>query len=394
VRRVRTRPRSSHTHVCVGSPARTGMSDPLAGHPAAVPEQTSSTPPPATPCVVVGVSTAAAPSYDGRADALVTELAARLRTLHPSVGWDVRHVSDPGTGHLSRSPSVASLMARGRNVLLAGDLDVVLVLVDSVPELRGRPVTSHVSPVQQVAVLHVRPGDTSTAAEADRLVAAVVGLDEEPDDQELLRQLASAAPAGAQGADLVRRTVTGNLRLLVTLVRGNRPWLMTLHLSRTLTGAFAASFLAVVTPDFWLLADRMSATRLVLLTLAVLGVLCGVLVIGGGLRERAPSRAARRAVLLHNVAVWVSVAIGVGTLYLGLVAADLAVTAVVLPLRLLRETLGHPAGVDTVLRVGALTGAVALVGSAFGAGLEDDEDVHTATYTGSDDARYADVERS
>ena len=309
----------------------------------------------------------------------------------PAVGWDVRRVPDPGPAHLSPTPSVAALMTRGRKALLAGDLDVVLVLSDAVPELRGRPVSSHVSPVQQVAVLHVGSADLGFATEAARLVAAVVGLDDEPDDQELLRQLASSTPADAEGADLVRRTVTGNLRLLVTLVRENRPWLMTLHLSRTLTGAFAASFLAVVTPDFWLLADRMSVTRLVLVTLLVLGVLCGVLVIGGDLRERAPDRRARRAVLLHNVAVWVSVAIGVGTLYLGLVAADLLVTGVVLPLRLLRETLGHRASLDTVLRVGALTGAVALVGSAFGAGLEVEEEVHTATYTGSDDARYADV---
>ena len=50
------------------------------------------------------------------------------------------------------------------------------------------------------------------------------------------------------------------------------------------------------------------------------------------------------------------------------------VTAAVLPGRLLDEAVGHPVGVDT--------------------GLEADEDVHTATYTGSDDARYADVHAS
>ena len=269
------------------------MNEARPGHASAVPEQTSPTTPqpasPTTPTVVVGVSTAAAPSYDGRADALVTDLGARLRADHPTVGWEVRRVPDPGTGHASRSTSVAALMARGRMALLAGDLDVVLVLSDTAPELRGRPVRAHVSPVQQVAVLHVGSTGADPAAEAARLVSAVVGLDEEPDDSELLRQLASPAPAGAEGADLVRRTVTGNLRLLVALVRGNRPWLMTLHLSRTLTGAFAASFLAVVTPDFWLLADRMSATRLVVLTLLVLAVVCGVLVIGGGLRERSPT---------------------------------------------------------------------------------------------------------
>ena len=365
------------------------MNAPPDGHDAPMSEQTI----PMTPCVVVGVSTVATPSYDGQVDALVDELASRLRHGHPGVDWDVRRVRDAGAGRALRSTSVSALMSRGRIALLAGDVDVMLVLTDTVPELRGRPVTAHVSPVQQVAVLHVASGDADLAAEAERLVAAVVDLDDEPDDQELLRQLASSVPAAADRADLVRHTLTGNLRLLVTLVRANRPWLMTLHLSKTLTGAFAASFLAVVTPDFWLLADRMSTTRLVVLTAGVLAVLCAVLVIGGGLRERAPNRRARRAVLLHNVAVCISVAIGVGTLYLGLVAADLAVTAIVLPARLLDETVGHAVGLDTVLRVGGLVGAVALVGSAFGAGLEADEDVHTATYTGSDDARYADAER-
>jgi hypothetical protein len=359
------------------------------GHGAPVSDESGRT----TSCVVVGVSTSAAPSYDGRAADLCAELTSRLQARHPAVDWEVRRVCDAGAGRPQRSTSVSSLMARGRTALLTEDLDVVLVLSDVVPELRGRPVSAHVSPVQQVAVLHVGSAP-DLADEAARLVAAVVDLDDEPDDEELLRQLASSAPPGADGAGLVRHTLVGNLRLLVTLVRGNRPWLLTLHLSKTLTGAFAASFLAVVTPDFWLLADRMSSTRLVLVTLCVLAVLCVVLVVGGGLRERAPSRKARRAVLLHNAAVWISVGIGVVTLYLGLVSADLVVTAVVLPGRLLDETVGHPVGLDTVLRVGSLVGAVALVGSAFGAGLEADEDVHTATYTGSDDARYADVEPS
>ena len=91
--------------------------------------------------------------------------------------------------------------------------------------------------------------------------------------------------------------------LLLTLVRQSRPWLMTAHLSKTLTGALAASVLAVVTPYFWLLADRMSATRLVVVTALALGLLCGVLVIGGGLQERSGKHAAHRAALVHDAAV-------------------------------------------------------------------------------------------
>ena len=347
-----------------------------------------------TPHVVVGVSTSLAPSYADRAQRLLPELATRLRERYPEAEWDVRLVADTQARSSAAAPTVSSLMMRGRRLLLAGDLDVALVLSDREPTLRGRPVAAHVSPVQQTAVMFVADGDVPVAEEALRLVADAVGLDGPPggDTQRLLAQLASSVPRDVGGAHFVRRAVGENLGLLVALVRANRPWLMTLHLSRTLTGAFAASFLAVVTPDFWLLADRMGPVRLTSITLLVLAALCGVLVIGGGLRERAPNRTARRAVLLHNTAVWVSVAIGVTTLYVGLVAANLAVTGLVLPVRLLTESLGHHAGAGTVTRVGMLTAAVALVGSAFGAGLEDDDDVHTATYTGSDDARYSDVE--
>jgi hypothetical protein len=163
--------------------------------------------------VVVGVSTTAAPSYDRRADELVACLTVQLRERHAGVDWEVRRVRDPGAGRPLRSPSVSSLMARGRIALLAEDLDVVLVLSDVLPELRGRPVAAHVSPVQQVAVLHVGSAPDLTD-EAARLVAAGVDLDDEPDDEELLRQLASSPPPGADGAGLVRRTLVGNLRLL------------------------------------------------------------------------------------------------------------------------------------------------------------------------------------
>jgi hypothetical protein len=46
-----------------------------------------------------------------------------------------------------------------------------------------------------------------------------------------------------------------------------------------------------------------------------------------------------------------------------------------------------------MLRVGGLASVVALVGSAFGASLEDDDDVQRAAYTTSDDTRYTDEPR-
>lgn len=346
--------------------------------------------------VVVGVSfepdASAAAAPTGR---LLEELGTRLASAHPRVSWSVQRVPAPPAPPTEGPVPVSTLLARGRSLLLAEDLDVIVVLTGADLEFRGRPVSAHVSPVQQSIVLSTaQVPPARLAEEAASLVAALFELDDQPDgDHPVLRQLASSVPNSVEGPRFALHAIGRNTRLLFTLVKANRPWLLTLHLSRTLVGAFAAAFVAVVTPDFWLLADRMSPLRLCLITLLVLAVVCGVLVVGGGLRERAPSRRARRTVLLHNAAVWVSVGIGVTTLYVGLVGANLAVTLIVLPWRLVAQTVGHPVGLDAMLRVGALTGVVALVGSAFGAGLEDDDDVHAATYTGSDDARFLDVER-
>ncbi len=346
------------------------------------------------PTVVLGVDVGSAPF--GSVDDFLDQLGRRLTAAHPVVDWDVRQTrgrrSEPAPG---ASAPVSTLLAHGRTMLLADDLDVALVLTDAPVDLRGRRVAAHVSPVQQAIVLSVRDTEPGNLAdEAASLVTSLLELDDAPaDEHEVLRQLASSMPSEVDGSVFVTRALRGNLRLLLTMIRANRPWLLTLHLSRTLVGAFAAAFVAVVTPDFWMLADRMSTLRLALITVLVLGATCVVLVVGGGLRERPPSRRARRTVLLHNTAVWTSVGIGVVTLFAGLVCANLAVTLAVLPWGLVAQTVGHPVGLGTMLQVGALTGVVALVGSAFGAGLEDDEDVHAATYTGSDDARFADVDR-
>jgi hypothetical protein len=117
-----------------------------------------------------------------------------------------------------------------------------------------------------------------------------------------------------------------------------------------------------------------------------------VLVVGGGLRERPGPGRPRRSVRQHNAAVWLGVGLGVLTLFAVLVLASLAITLVVLPGSLVASAIGHHAGWATMTRIGIVTAIVSLVGSVFGAGLEDDEDVQEATFTGSDDVRFAEDE--
>jgi uncharacterized membrane protein len=352
---------------------------------------------PLEPAVVVGLYVE--PGASHAAGTLAHEVERALVEAHPGLTWTVRAVEAVGTvgsGGEVDAPAGAdagSLLARAREVLLAEDLDVAVLVTDRDVRLNGRPVAAQTSPVQQSVVVSLPglgPTDTPATAVADLVCRLLEAERPGEGSARVLRELAAEQGRERSRMWFTLRTLSGSARLLARMVLANRPWLLAARLTRTLVGAFAGTVVAIVTPDVWMLADRMEPVRLAGIAILVLVATTGVLVIGGRLRERAPSGRVRRTVLIHNTAVWVSVTLGVGTLFAGLVVASLATVLLVLPWGLVAETVGHSVGWSTMLRVGALASVVALVGSAFGAGLEDDAAVQRAAYTGSDDAEYLD----
>lgn len=351
---------------------------------------------PSEPPVVVGVCLD--PALSGCDPArLSRDLHAALADAHPGLSWAVRPVcGSEEDGPAPGAVDAGAALARARRTLLAEDLDVVVLVTGRPVTLHGRPVAAHSSPVQQSIVLSL-PGlgeeHEGLVSAATRLVCGLLESERPGEGSaQVLRELAAEEGHGRRGPGWALRTLGGSARLLVRMVLANRPWLLAARLSRTLVGAFAAAVIAIVTPDVWLLADRMAPVRLAAIAALVLVATSGVLVVGGGLRERAPSHRVRRTVLIHNTAVWVSVSLGVATLFAGLVVASLGVTLLVLPWGLVAATVGHAVGWTEMLRVGAVASVVAFVGSAFGAGLEEDARVQQATYTGSDDAEFLDAD--
>ncbi len=301
---------------------------------------------PHEPAVVVGVCLDPdLPAPD--AARLARDLQRALAGAHPGLDWSVRPVCASGgdgrpdagavdVGAADPGPvDAGAMLARGRRVLLAEDLDVVVLVTGRALALHGRPVAGHSSPVQQSIVLSLPGLDVEhepLAAAAARLVSGLLESERPGEGStHVLRELAAEEGQGRHGLAWALRTLTGSTRLLVRMVLASRPWLLAARLSRTLVGAFAAAAIAIVTPDVWMLADSMEPLRLGAIAVLVLIATSGVLVIGGGLRERAPSHRVRRTVLIHNAAVWVSVVLGVGTLFAGLVVASLGVTLLVLP---------------------------------------------------------------
>ena len=180
---------------------------------------------------------------------------------------------------------------------------------------------------------------------------------------------------------LVAGVVTGNLRLLLGMLRANRPWRLAVRLSRALVAALTAAVFALVTSDIWGLGDSLGAVRLSLLTVASVVAVVLTIVIGADLWEHAPSRpTAPEQVVLFNVVTLTTVVLGVLALYLALLLLTMVGTLLLVPSGLLAGALGHPIGFGDQVEVAWLAASVATVGGALGAGLETDEAVREAAY--------------
>jgi thiamine transporter ThiT len=224
-----------------------------------------------------------------------------------------------------------------------------------------------------------------------RLVAGLVG-DNEPTVGEdggrrriigrRLRELVDREDEDGQGFGLVAGVVTGNLRLLLGMLRANRPWQLALRLSRALVAAVAAGVFALVTSDIWRLGDHLGAVRLTLIAIGSVVAVVATIVIGAGLWERAPpERSAREQVALFNIVTLTTVVIGVLALYLALLILTVIGALLLVPRGLLADAVGHGVGVAGVLELAWLATSVATIGGALGAGLESDEAVQEAAYS-------------
>ncbi|WP_336033861.1 hypothetical protein [Geodermatophilus sp. FMUSA9-8] len=338
----------------------------------------------ARPDVVVGLVAAPGAALEVAGE-LAADLAGALRERHPDVAWDVRVVED---GLVQPPADDAEIVAAARGRLLVEEWDLAVCVTDLPLSVDRRTVVAHASPVHGVAVLSLPAlgavGRRRRALQTSvGLVAALLG-DDGGDDPEALRRRVRELAADTDGGDGVgftARVLSGNLRLLVGMVRANRPWRLTISLSRALTAAVAAGVFALITPDVWLLADRFGLARHLTVGLGSVVAICATLVVGAELWERARSRRVRKQVALFNLATVATVVIGVLTLYAALFLLALAGSLLLVPPGLFADGLGHRASLGDYLELAWLTSSLATVGGALGAGLESDEAVRDAAYT-------------
>jgi hypothetical protein len=192
-----------------------------------------------------------------------------------------------------------------------------------------------------------------------------------------------------RGLALIARVITGNLRLLLGMLRANRPWRLAARLSRALTAAVAAGVLALVSSDVWRLADGLGWVRLSLIAAGSVLVTTLTIVLGANLWERHPGSGAREQVVLFNLVTTTTVTIGVLSLYVALLTLTLLAALLLIPGGVLAVALGHPIGLSDRIELAWLVSSIAMIGEALGAGLETDEAVREAAYTYQRDQRLS-----
>jgi hypothetical protein len=344
------------------------------------------------PVVTVGMTTAPTVS-DALTDDVGQELRHELAARFPEVRWRLEILDDA----LVEPPADdGEIVAAARTMLLNRGWDLIICLTDLPLRVARRPVVAHASAMHRVAVLSV-PALGPVAVRRRvlealiRLVDALLG---EPTDQKghqagarsrrmtrRLRELVSEVDDQAESVRFTTRLLTGHLRLLVGMVRANRPWQLAVGLSRALIAAGAAGAFALVTSDIWRLADAAGGLRLTAVSVASLATIAATLIIGAGLWERVGEPRMRQQVVLFNLATTATVLIGVLALCAALFGLALLAAPIVLVPRLLTDALGHPPALSDYVEVAWLTSSLATVGGALGAGLESDEAIRRAAYT-------------
>src|SRR5580700_10007107 len=265
------------------------------------------------PELVIGLLAAPGPASE-LTESLVGEIADRLAGQLPGVRWRVEFVSD----RLVQPPTdLGELIAAGRRMLLERGWHLAVCVTDLPLQTARRPVIAHVSATHGVAVLSMPAlGPVSvrkrTVETIVRLVGHILGdlaqAEGAPGRLPLaeavtrrMSELGARTERGENGVRFVARVITGNIRLLLGMLRANRPWRLALRLMRALAVAFAAGVFALVASDIWRLSYYLGPLRLVVISLGSVAAITVTIMVTTGLWERSPHPAAREQVALFNI---------------------------------------------------------------------------------------------
>ncbi|MEV5932768.1 hypothetical protein AB0L56_08440 [Streptomyces sp. NPDC052079] len=314
--------------------------------------------------------------------------------------FDVTVVSEPITAGAAEDPP--TVMRRIMERANGEDWDIVVALTDLPLHSHGRKLVVDLSYEYSLALLSLPSlggwrQETRALRAVEKAVLSLAGrrdaeAEEEtrgaPPQRPFDEPLAPVRPdpfVEDESADL--RYITGgprgNMRVLVGMVRANRPWRLVPGLSKGLAAALATGAVATVNGVIWSLAVTLSTPRLVIAMVGSVALMTGWLIVDAHLwhRKSEVSPEAWKRAVLYNASTVLTVGIGVLVCYVGLLVINLAWAYFILTGQVFTMFARTPLRAGEYLTLAWLVASVATVGGALGSSLESDEAIRAAAYS-------------
>jgi hypothetical protein len=342
------------------------------------------------------------------AEQLARELPGYLSIRLPGFAWKFVVRAEPLAGTEGNGQDLVEI---ARKRLLGEGWKLAICLTDLPLHVGRRPVTAHASVATGVGVVSVPALGAINLHDSLRqavisLIEALAGEradhpDAEFDSQrrarlrERLEEL--SAPVGQMDfADdrtlrFVTATTQGNVRLLLGMVRANRPWRVAVGLSRALVASLGTAAFALTSPGIWMIAAGMGLWQMLTVAVGSVAAISVSLIAVHGLWERSAGRSekgeARRRIVLFNVTTTITIVMGVLTLYVALFAVNAVTALLLITPSVLEKQVHHPVHAGDYFWLAWLASSMASVGGALGAALENNAAVREAAYGYHPDAR-------
>ena len=325
---------------------------------------------------------------------LAEELADLLaRQVDDKVRWEVR----TGWGSVAprRDGGVEALLddvARRREQQV---WNVAICLTDLPLHAQRVPIVVRTSARRQVAVvslpaLGLRQLKAVRAVIPDLVGELLRGSSEDGEglEKEPFRQLVGVVAAIhrvlGQGDDgelgLVASRIGGGLRLVIGMVRANRPGRTMLGLSKLLVGAFGTAAFALTTNTIWQMSDALSPLRLTVIMVLGVGSLIAWLIVAHDLWEKPGNGTPPELARLFNIGTVLTLCLATAVSYVVLFAGTAAAALLLIRPSVLAQSVTGRIGLPDYLTLAWIVSSLATVGGAIGSGLEDEETVRAAAY--------------
>ncbi|MFF0290406.1 hypothetical protein [Streptomyces sp. NPDC005262] len=270
--------------------------------------------------------------------------------------------------------------ARGED----GDWDIGVFLTDLPRRAARNPVSTEVDPERRIALISLPAlGSRRLPRRVRQAVVDVVrqltAQDEEPLDSPVVGR-----PAPSEESKRERYVVPGlrgHVRLVLGMVRANRPWRLFTSLSRAMAGVFATAAVGFLNNTTWRVSTTLGIAQLTVIAVLSTLALTGWIIIDHGLWERAEDLPDTHASLYpYNLVTLLTIGLGVFFLYTTLFVTLVAVSFLVVPPAVFGSITQHAVDASDYATLSWFVTSSSMIGGAFGTGLENAEEVRDAAY--------------